>query len=312
MKKFSCLILTLIMVFSAVFCVPVGAASKKKPGQVKNITVKNYFYDELTESMSVKTKSGVFIQWAKMKSADYYRVYRKSAGQKSWKTLAKVESEEGYIDGNVKNNTVYTYTVKAFNKAGAGTPNTKGKTIKVVFTPEISSLENVSDGVVITWNKINNADKYYVYRDTNSGEKVKIKTITNGNTVSFKDTNVKSGVDYYYNIVAGNGKYISGEPLFGERIVWLSVPKLASVKSTKKGVNFTWKKVKAADSYIVYRKEGNGKWVKLKKVEGNNTVSYVDNTAKKGKTYTYTVKASIYGYYTSDYNKTGLSVKDKY
>ena len=77
-------------------------------------------------------------------------------------------------------------------------------------------------------------------------------------------------------------------------------------------MKLTWKKVTGADAYIVYRKTGSGEWVKLKTIEGGSKVSYTDKTAKKGKTYTYTVAASKYDTYKSSYDKTGLKIKDKY
>ena len=66
-----------------------------------------------------------------------------------------------------------------------------------------------------------------------------------------------------------------------------------------------------ATGYIVYRKTGNGGWQKLATVTGNAKISYLDKTAKKGTTYTYTVKA-YYGTSTSAYNTKGLTIKDKY
>ena len=51
--------------------------------------------------------------------------------------------------------------------------------------------------------------------------------------------------------------------------------------------------------------------MKLTTVKGNTKVSYVDKSAKKGTTYTYTVKAYS-GSYTSAYNTKGLKIKDKY
>jgi hypothetical protein len=66
--------------------------------------------------------------------------------------------------------------------------------------------------------------------------------------------------------------------------------------------------VTGATGYIVYRKTGNGSWQNLGKTTG---VSFTDKTAKKGVTYTYTVKA-YYGTSNSAYNTKGLTIKDKY
>lgn len=276
---------------------------QKTPAKIKTITLENVYRGLGNDDIA--------ISWKGVKGADLYRVYRKTEGAKNWSLLCTTDYT-GYYDENVKNGKIYTYTVRAVNEAGVGAANTQGKKIKAISTPEVKSCKNVQNGVQINWKKVQYADKYYVYRDIGDAKIKLIKTINNGNTSTFTDTNVESGGNYFYCVIAGNGSYKSSDDISRTGIVWLSVPKLSSVKSTKNGVEFTWKKVKAADSYIVYRKEGTGKWKKLKKVVGNNIVSYVDSTAKKGKTYTYTVKASMSDYYTSDYNKTGLTVKDKY
>ena len=73
----------------------------------------------------------------------------------------------------------------------------------------------------------------------------------------------------------------------------------------------TYGKVTGATEYIVYRKNGNGNWSKIATVTGNKKTTYLDKTAKKGVTYTYTVRA-VNGKYKSLYNSKGLTVKDKY
>ncbi len=180
--------------------------------------------------------------------------------------------------------------------------------------PEITGLVNNTAGVKITWTKVKYADRYYIYRfDETTREWKRIKRISNGKTTSYVDEDVKSGKRYYYKIKAYNDSYLSGDVGGGApSIERLSRPKLSSVTSTKSGVKFTWKKVTGADSYIVYRKTGSsGEWKAIKTIEGGSKVSYTDKTAKKGKTYYYSVRASKYGF-KSAYNTKGLKIKDKY
>ena len=60
-------------------------------------------------------------------------------------------------------------------------------------------------------------------------------------------------------------------------------PKSVKAKNTAKGIKITWKKVKGAKKYRVYR----GK----KKLTATKKTTYTDKKAKAGKTYKYTVKA---------------------
>ena len=63
-------------------------------------------------------------------------------------------------------------------------------------------------------------------------------------------------------------------------------------KRVKSKVKLTWKKVKGADGYEIYRATSKkGKYQKIKKLKKGTIVSYTDGKAKKGKTYYYKVRA---------------------
>ena len=71
-------------------------------------------------------------------------------------------------------------------------------------------------------------------------------------------------------------------------------PKIKVTVKKKKAI-VTWKKLKAAKGYYVYRREAKGKkytkWKKVKNIKKNTTVKYKDSKLKKGKTYQYKVVA---------------------
>ena len=80
--------------------------------------------------------------------------------------------------------------------------------------------------------------------------------------------------------------------------------------SAKAGITVKWGKVAGSSGYYVYRKTANSTWTRVGVVSGVNNLSYLDKTAKKGTTYTYTVRA-VCGNVTSYFN-SGISCKDKY
>ncbi len=179
-------------------------------------------------------------------------------------------------------------------------------------TPQLTGIANASNGVTVKWSKVEDCAGYYVYRKA-AGEKSwsRIATVKGDATVSYKDTKVSSGKSYTYTVKAYDGKVTSSYNKNGVSIKFLATPKLSKVTSAKNGITFSWGKVTGATGYIVYRKTGNGSWQKIATVKGNTKVSYLDKTAKKGVTYTYTVRA-YYGTSTSYYNTKGLTIKDKY
>ena len=129
--------------------------------------------------------------------------------------------------------------------------------------------------------------------------------------MSFTDKTAKPGKIYTYTVKAAYGDYQSIYIADGLKMKRLEKPTLVSVKSSKSGVTFKWNEVTGASGYLVYRKTGSGEWEEIAKVTGASTNSYVDKTAKKGKTYYYSVRAYS-GSYKSAYNTSGLKIKDKY
>ena len=85
---------------------------------------------------------------------------------------------------------------------------------------------------------------------------------------------------------------------------------MKSASSTKSGVKLTWSKVAGAEGYKVYRKTGSGSYSDIATVKGNSKVTYTDKSAKKGKTYTYKIKAYKSGE-TSAFSSE-KKIKDKY
>ena len=59
--------------------------------------------------------------------------------------------------------------------------------------------QTASKTVTLTWKKVSGADGYEIYRRTGtSGSYTKIKTITSGSTLTYKNTGLSIGKKYYY------------------------------------------------------------------------------------------------------------------
>ena len=86
--------------------------------------------------------------------------------------------------------------------------------------------------------------------------------------------------------------------------------KINYAKSSKSGITVKWNKISGHSGYYIYRKTGSSDWKKIATV-GKNTTSYTDKSAKKGKTYTYTIRAYS-GSTKSSYYNSGKKCKDLY
>ena len=172
-------------------------------------------------------------------------------------------------------------------------------------TKKSNAIDNVS------WNKCAGASGYYVFRKNASGKWVKIATIKGNNNLSFVDKNVNSGIFYTYRVKAYSGSYLSTYDLDGIKIRFLAAPIIDSAVSTQTGIKLKINPVKGSKGYYVLRKTGSGAWSRIYTITNPNNLIYTDKTAKKGKTYIYTIKA-YNGDIISGYYYKGAEVKDIY
>ena len=251
--------------------------------------------------------NGIKITWQKVIGANSYIIGRKT-GSSGWVKIAQVGNVDNYIDKTAKAGTTYTYTVVSVCDDVKGFYDEAGVTYKRLSTVKTESANNTADGVKITWKPISNCIGYNIYRKTENGKYTRIATVKGAKKSYYTDKKAKSGTKYIYKVVAYSGNNLS---YFNEvSRYYIDNPKLSSAKSSKKGVTAKWNKITGADGYYVYRKTGSGSYKKIATVKGGKKYSYLDKSAKKGKTYTYKVKA-FYGKTTSAYSNT-KKVTDKY
>lgn len=248
----------------------------------------------------------VTVSWKKVQGAAAYYVYRKENNASSWTLIGKTTAVS-YKDSAVKNRSNYEYTIRAYYGTNVSYFKTKGVTTKYIEAP-VMTVANRNGNVQLSWNGIPGASSYYIYRKAGKATSwTQIATVT---TTSYTDKNVVNGTTYRYTIRAYGQKTLSGYNTAGWTTVYLATPKLVSAVSGTAGVTVKWQSVKWSTGYFIFRKTGNGNWVHIGTVNGTNTVTYIDKTAQKGVTYTYTVRA-YYGNYRSWY-QSGLKCTDKY
>ena len=224
-----------------------------------------------------------------------------------------------YYNSSNKSTKISGFTVKGYfnTEAQAYAKSNAFKFVSLsgykLETPIVKSLAKTSTGVKVTWGKISGAAKYRLFRKVGSGSWAKVADTT---AVSIIDKSALSGVKYTYTVrcVSANGKSITSDyDKVGKSIYYLrtlAAPKAPTLKNTKNGVQVKWKKVSGAAKYRIFRKTGSGSW---KKLADTNKLSFVDKTAKKNVTYSYTIRCiSLDGKkFTSSFNKKGTSIKCK-
>ena len=160
--------------------------------------------------------------------------------------------------------------------------------------PTVKIGSSASSGKpVLTWNAVEGATSYRIYRSTAKGSGYSLLGTTTA--TSYTNTGAKAGTTYYYRVKAVNDAGLSPYSNIVSGQVKSVTPKLSApvVKignsATSGKPMLTWNAVSGATSYKVYRATSqNGTYSLLGTVTTN---SYTNTGAKAGTTYWYKVKA---------------------
>lgn len=250
------------------------------------------------------TSKGVKITWGKVSGATNYRVFVKSGS--SWKKLGDTTSTS-YTHTSAKSGKTYTYTVRCISSTGKSYVSgydKVGTSASYLAMPKVSKISNTQSGAKLTWGKIAGATKYNIYVKSGS----KWKKLGESTTTSYTHTTAKSGTTYSYRVRAydSTGKVASAYKSAGDSNKFIASPAISSVSNTSKGVKITWDEVSGAVNYRVFVKSGSS-W---KKLGDTTSTTFVDTSAKNGKTYTYTVRciSSTGKSYLSGYDTKGMTI----
>lgn len=254
---------------------------------------------------AVNGNGKVTLTWNKTKTAEQYKIYRKTNGG-DWVSIKTLSSSyTSYDDKTVKSGNSYTYTVRAVKNSVKSAYNTNGLIANYVGTPQNLKAVNSQNNIIFSWSKVSGAVKYRVYRKV--GNDKSWTKLCETTSAKYTDSSVKNNTDYKYAVKA-LGKKGTSAHLYVKTTA-LKTPSSFKVVCSDNAIKISWTKMSSATGYKLYRKTpGQTDWKCIFTAKKNSVVSYTDKNVSSGKTYTYTVKqmkGSIHG----SYNKNGISVK---
>lgn len=191
----------------------------------------------------------------------------------------------------IKYNNGYGYVSNKYLKIDSS--NQQSPTLS---KPTVKVSSNSYNSNKLSWNKVTGSSGYEVLRATSkTGTYKLVKTITSGSTVSYTDKSLATGTTYYYKVrayrtVDKKKVYSSYSSVVSAKPV-LKTPSVKLTSGSKKAT-IKWEKISGASGYEVYRATSkSGKYSKIKTITKNSTVSYVNSSLTKNKTYYYKVRA---------------------
>lgn len=266
------------------------------------------YYVKAPDKVAVSNQAaGIKISWTLVSGATSYRIYRREINpdnsRSGWTYLYTAgATQKSYSDKkNLKNDTYYEYTVRSYTANGSSAV-CRFAAIRYYAAPTVT-LKAVTGGVKISWNKIDGAQKYAIYRKYNGAKSWTYLGSVSANTLSYTDKNATSGRNIFYTVRAvGNG---SKSYFVAKKIAYVGIPHLISAKNVVGGVQVKWSAVYNAKGYRVYRRAAGEKgWTYLTTVK---TTNYTDKNVKSGTYYKYTVR-TVFNKLYSGY-ESGLLVR---
>lgn len=244
-----------------------------------------------------KTKTSISIKWTGVKNASKYYIY--ITNDKRGTNFNKTVTTTSTSLNNLTEGNTYTFKIRALNASGKNGPYSSSvteKTENAKKTPKVSGVKvnsRKTTSIAVSWAKVSNATKYYIYitndmRGTNFN-----KTVTSNSTSL---NNLTAGNIYSFKIRAYTKD--GGWGSYSTVIKTTTSPnkvKMNSFTSPKtKNLKLTWRKVAdSASGYQIYIATDKNFSKNLKKVQvsGQSKVSYTGKDFVKGKTYYVKIRA---------------------
>lgn len=240
---------------------------------------------------NVASSGKIKLSWETVNGADSYKIYRADSKNGTYK-LMKTTSSTSYVNTSATAGKTYYYKVKAVAADGMSSNYSSVVTRTCDLKKPVVTASNVSSSGKnkITWDAVEGATSYKIYRaTTKNGEYKFMKTTA---STSYINTSAVSGTTYYYKVkaICSNSAADSAYSSIITRTCDLARPtnvKLLFNSSGKPVIK--WNSVEGATSYRVYRSTSQTGTYKLMKT--TNTTSYTNTSISHGTTYYYKVKA---------------------
>lgn len=265
------------------------------------VNISGYFVKP-TDKVAVSIQpDGIKVGWYLVSGATSYRIYRRVINpdntRSGWTYLYSAGAKQTtYIDKkDLKANTYYEYTVRAYTDKGASAV-CRYAALRYYPAPTVSAAA-VSGGVQVSWNKITGAQKYNIYRMYNGAKTWSYIATVTADKLSYVDKAAISGRNIFYTVKAiGTDNAMSS--YVSKKISYVGIPQLTAASNVPGGVQVKWNKVANASGYRIYRRAAGEKyWTYLTTVSGS-AVSYTDKNVKSGVYYKYTVRTVFYSMFS--------------
>ena len=256
----------------------IAALEEKGLAAVQNLVITQDNYKTVTLTWDINNK------------ATSYDVYRKAFNEDSDYVLMTTVSNPTATISGLMTGKEYTFYVVAKNETEVSkTSETVSFKTQLEGEVTLTLTENGNNKFDLSWNKVDGATRYIIYRKSETSAWKKVLTL--GKDVTTYTTKAMLEGTYTYQVKAarydGVDRVLAKASNEVSGVVTLNGITLTTQQVNENQFTLTWNKLHGMQGYDVYRStEINGKYVHLKRTSSTQ----VDVNVKTGKTYNYKVR----------------------
>ncbi len=252
-----------------------------------------YAQAPVIKSVAVQPDNQIQVKWNSASNASYYRVYRKTNGG-SWVAVSNHHTGNTYVDKAIESGKNYEYTVRTYINTAQGVATSayySGNKVDYISAPKLNEIKQVDGAINISWQPVNEAVGYSVYRKPLDGSEgwTLLKKVASDVT-SYQDASVDLSGAYSYTVRSEAKTFRGSYDGKGLEFYKLAKPEF-KYSTDQNGTHITWEKVPYADSYYLVMKKENGTWQSINKT----TKCSFTFSPQKCVMHTYSVQASRNG-----------------
>ncbi len=229
------------------------------------------------------------LTWDAIDGAVKYEISRRAEGEENFAVIGTVTGCT-FDEDFAAVGTTYEYRIQAIAENTAASSEFSNTESRIAALPRpVIALENAEDTgkIQVSWEKVDLAAGYEIYRATSKSGKYKRIASTDG--LSYTDDDVSATKVYYYKVVAvssnedASSAYSEAQSLTCK----LEQPAITLIREDGE-IQVRWSKIKSASKYLLSRSENGEDWEELKTTK---STKFTDDTTVGGKTYFYKLQA---------------------
>lgn len=228
--------------------------------------------------------------WTGSEDADYYELYR-MIDDGAWK---KVKNVTGTTTSNLNLEVGHVYSYRIRERFIDGSFSEFSAVSSYLFENVLDIPYNVaihkhgSSSAILTWDTVDGAEQYVIYRSVNGGAWTKLKTVDENCAINYGlNTNTKYAFKIYaYSSSDGFAYSDFSNSVEFSLCTELEPPTISVIQYGLNTAAIKWDAIDNAIQYNIYRSDDGGSWKKIKSSTGIHAYNY---SLKENISYSYRV-----------------------